>query len=163
MRRIGWVLVGSLFGLFLLAGADAGQAIHFPVYGFSIAPLEGPAGPTDSMLVTMFLPPSDGFAPNVGVISQTSTGTIDDYIATSKQDCASAGWKIIQLNKLDDHTVVFEYTGQASGKALHWYSKASLKGNEVLLVTATATEGQWAKDATQLQQCVDSFQRDSDK
>lgn len=53
-------------------------------------------------------------------------------------------------------------TGPGSRPTLpkQWYAKASLKGGEVLLTTATATEQQWHKDVDRLQACVDSFKRD---
>src|ERR1700733_13220563 len=163
MRRIGWTLLASLFGVFLIAASDAERTLHFPLHEFSLAPLEAPRGSTNAVLLTMSLPAATGFSPNVNVQAQNSPGTMDDYIVSTKMDCDSAGLKIIKLTKVDDNPLVFEYAGALSGQKLHWYSKASRKGDEILLVTATATEDQWAKVGDQLQQCVDSFQRDADK
>jgi len=158
MKRIPW-LVALACGAAAVLGAAAGQALHFPQHGFSIAPLEGRAG-ANGMVLLMSLSPTDGFAPNVNVMAQTSHGTIDDFIALSKRQFTQAGLHVIKAEKLDDNDAAFEYSGNLQGRALHWYAKASLKGDEVLLATATATDAQWPKLADQLKACVDSFRRD---
>ena len=158
MKRI-MLLVVVACGTAALLGAAAGQALHFPQHGFSIAPLEGRAGST-GMVVLMSLPPTGGFAPNVNVVAQTSHGTMDDFIALSKQQFAQAGLHVVKAEKGGDSDATFEYTGNMQGRALHWYAKASLKGDEVLLATATATDQQWPKFADPLKACVDSFRRD---
>jgi hypothetical protein len=159
MKRIGLMLVAAC-GWALLVGANAGQGLHFPMHGFSIAPLEGKTTGTNALLMTMFLPPSGGFAANVNVVAQNAPGSLDDYMAASKRGFEQAGFTVIKADKLDDSTAVVEYAGNFQGKSLHWYAKASLKNNEVLLTTATATEQQWRKDADRLRECVDSFKRE---
>jgi hypothetical protein len=158
MKRIVW-LVALACGAAAVLGAAAGQALHFPQHGFSIAPLEGRAGST-GMVVLMSLPASDGFAANVNVVAQTTHGTIDNYMALSKRQFAQAGFQVVKADKLNDSDAIFEYTGNMQGRALHWYAKASLKGDEILLATATATDPQWPKVADQLKACIDSFRRD---
>jgi hypothetical protein len=111
----------------------------------------------------MSLPPFDGFAPNVTVLKMTHHGTIDGYIAISKKSIEAKGWKVTKIDRLDDNTAVFQYFGQMGANSLGFYSKASLKGDEVLLVTASATQPAWKQYASQLQACVDSFQRDAGK
>ena len=160
MKKIAWMLV-AICGLCLLGGANGQPALHFPLHGFSIAPLEGQAAGATSLLLTMSLPASGGFAPNVNVLTQHAPGSIDDYIAAGQRGIEQSGFKIVKVNKLDDHTVTFEYTGNMQGRPLHWYSKASQKGAEVLLATATTTEQGWAADSAQLRACVDSLQRDA--
>jgi hypothetical protein len=162
MRKIGSALLAGLFCVFLLGAADTQQQIHFPLHGFSIDALEGPAD-TRGMLMSMSLPASDGFAPNVNLISQNSPGTIDQYIEISKQQVTQNGWTLIKANKVDDNTAVMEITGKVGDNSLHFYDKVSRKGDEVILITATATENQWTTNSAQLEACVDSFQRDSDK
>jgi hypothetical protein len=160
MRRMGWILLGGLFGMFLLGAADVQQKIHFPMHGFSISPLESPPGGPDGAILTMCLPPSDGYAPSVSVLSQKSPGTIDDCIATSKKWMEKNGLKVINVTKLDDNTATFLFAGKVNGKSLHAYARASRKGDQVMLIVAIATEDQWKTDAAQMQNCVDSFQRD---
>jgi hypothetical protein len=109
----------------------------------------------------MSLPPTDGFAPNVNVIAQNYPGSLDDYIALSKQQTANAGWNWIKADKADDSTAIIEFASKTANISLHYYAKVSRKGPEIILITATATEKQWAADSTQLKACVDSFQRDA--
>ena len=158
MKQIAWLVALACGGAALL-GAAAGQALHFPQHAFSIAPLEGRAGST-GMVLLMSLPPTGGFAPNVNVVAQPSHGTMDDFIALSKQQFAQAGLHVVRAEKVGENDAAFEYTGNMQGRPLHWYAKASLKGDEVLLTTATATDQQWPKFADQLKACVDSFRRD---
>ena len=159
MKRLGWMLA-AVVGLSLLAAAKLPQALHFPLHRFSISPLEGRTAGTNSLLLTMSLPVSGGFAPNVNVVAQNAPPSIADYIAISKREFEEHGMKVLQSNKPDNNTVIFEYTGTLQNRPLHWYAKASLKGREMLLATATATEQQWPSDGAQLRACVDSFQRD---
>jgi len=159
MKRLGWILI-AVCGLCVIGLARGPEALHFPIHRFSISPLEGPTHGATSVLLTMMLPASGGFAPNVNVVAQSTAGTIDNYIAATKREIEQNGFKLVQEDKVDDHTGVFEYTGTLQNRPLHWYTRASLKGREVLLVTATATEQQWPSSSAQLRDCVDSFQRD---
>lgn len=117
MKRIVW-LVAVASGAAALLGAAAGQALHFPQHGFSIAPLEGRAG-SPGVVLLMSLPPTGGFAPNVNVVSQPSRGTIDDFIALSKQQMAQAGLHVVKAEKAGDNDAAFEYTGNMQGRAAH--------------------------------------------
>jgi hypothetical protein len=160
MKRIGLALAG-LCGLCLLIGAGAQEMLHFPLHRFSIAPLEAPAAEgTNSILLTMSLPASGGFAPNVNVITQASPGSIDDYIAASKGGFQQAGLRVTKFQKLGQDAVVFEYAGRLQNRPLHFYAKAVVKDGQVLFATATATEQEWPSVSAQLQACVDSFRRD---
>jgi len=159
MRCNGYSVLAGIFFLTLLGAAETHTAIHFPIHGFSIAPLEAPGG-GDGMILAMSLPASDGFAPNVNVMSQPASGTMDDYIALSKGGIDKAGFNVIKAQKVDENTGAFEYTGTVAGRILHWYSRAIHKSDGVFLVTATASEVQWPRDAKQLEACVDSFQPD---
>ena len=160
MKKLTTVLIAAC-GLIVLVGAESRQALHFPLHAFSIEPLEGRTAGGTAVLMTMSLPPSGGFASNVNVLTQNAGGgSIDDYLAVSKRGFEQAGMKVIKADKLDDSTLLIEYNGIFQGTPMHWYAKASLKGNEVLLATGTATEKQWPKDAARLKACVDSFKRD---
>jgi hypothetical protein len=160
MKHLASTSLVALFALFIFAAADAPQTLHFPIHGFSIAPLESSTAGKNASLFTMYLPASGNFAPNIVVMAQDSPGSMDDYMALSKRQVDEQGWKSLKSEKVDDNTAIFEFTGKSKDTPIHWYSKASRKGAEVILVTATATEQQWSDSGAQLQACVDSFKRD---
>lgn len=159
MKRFAWLLI-AVCGAGLLAGAAARDALHFPLHKFSIAPLEVQTAGQPATLMSMYLPPSDQFAPNVNVVSQPWPGSLDQYITTSKQEFAHNGLQLLKADKADDNTVTMEYAGNMQGRPLHFYAKAGLKNHEVLLATATATDRQWPAVSPRLRACIDSFQRD---
>ena len=161
-------MIKTIVFLFTLAAfalrtsaAESTNRLLFPVSGFSIKPLEAPLGKGPQQPLFMALPASDGFAANVNVQIQPYNGTLDDYIALSEQQFKSAGLKISQRNKQGPSAVVFEYTGEVQGRALHWYARAAHEKGRVYLVTATATEAQWKTEAGALKACVDSFRREA--
>lgn len=134
-------------------GGQPSNKLTFKSEGYSIAPLaEGQKG------TMMFLPATDGFAPNVNIQVQGYENGIDAYAALSRQQFKDAGLKVLSERKVSNTTVVFEYSGQLGGRTLHWYARAVQKGASVYLVTATATDSQWANVALKLKACVDSFE-----
>lgn len=160
MKRTGWELA-AVCGLCLMVSAAARESLHFPLHRFSITPLEGRTAGKQSVLLFMSLPASGGFGPNVNVVAQPAPPSIDDYLSISKREFEQKDMKILKADKVDDQTAVVEYTGNLQNRSLHFYAKAILKGKEVLLATATATEQQWESDGAQLRTCVDSFRRDA--
>jgi hypothetical protein len=138
--------------------ALAVDKLNFPKAGFSIAPLDSESEPVQQQKLVMFLPVSNGFAPNVNVMTQPHTGTLDEYIEISKQGFLKAGFTVLNLTKSGADTVIFEYTGQIQARSLHWYARAILKNGKIHLVSATALEEQWLATAAKLKACVDSFQ-----
>ncbi len=141
----------------LAPAADTGK-LNFPQAGFTIAPLDGPSEAAQQQKLMMFLPASDGFAPNVNIMTQPHTGTLDEYIAISKEGIQKVGFTILNLAKSGADTIVLEYTGQMQNRSLHFYARAILKNGKVFLVTATALEDQWPASCKKLKACVDSFQ-----
>ena len=140
--------------------AESTNRLLFPVTGFSIKPLETPLGKVPQQALFMALPASDGFAANVNVQIQPYSGTLDEYIALSEEQFKAAGFKVVQRSKQGQSAVVFEYVGEMQGRALHWYAKAVHATDRVYLVTATATETQWKREAVPLKECIDSFRRE---
>ena len=143
------------------SAAESTNRLLFPAGGFSIKPLETPLGKLPQQALFMALPPSDGFAANVNIQLQPYSGTLDEYIALSEQQFKAAGFKLVQRNKQGQSGVLFEYTGEMQGRALHWYARAEQATGRVYLVTATAAETQWKRDALSLKACVDSFRREA--
>ena len=119
--------------------------------GFSIAALEG------TQALAMLLSPSDGFAANVNVQVQPYPGTLDDYIALSRDQFREIGATVVSQRKSGASTRVVEYTGEVSGSSLHFYSRAEKRGNKVYLATASATAQQRPSLSAKLKACVDSL------
>jgi hypothetical protein len=139
-----------------LAG-DKAETLTFKQAGFSIAPLDEPQkGPSQTLI--MFLPASDGFAPNVNVQIQPYSGSIDAYADLSKTQFKQVGFKLLSENKSGKAEITFEYSGTLQGRNFHWYARAIQNGGIIYLVTATATEEQWSKVADKLKVCVNSFE-----
>jgi hypothetical protein len=147
----------------LTCHGQATNRLHFPISGFSIAPLEAPLGLTPLQALVMFMPATNGFAANVNVQIQPYGETIDDYLTVSIQQCKDAGFKVLQQNATEKTAVVFEYAGDMEGRRLHWYARAQKTTGKVYLVTATAPEDQWDRLAPQLKACVDSLRCDTEE
>ena len=162
MKKLLFVSASLLLGV-LVGHAESTNRLHFPATGFSIAPLEAPTEKSPQQVLMMFLPVSDGFAPNVNVQVQPYTGTIDDYLSLSLKQCESAGFKLSLQKTTGKSAAVFEYTGDFQGRQLHWYARAEKSGSKVYLVTATATDEQWNKVASKLKVCVDSLRPDGNE
>jgi hypothetical protein len=160
MKRTALTLLIGGAALALLAAADGPSALHFPLHGVSINALEAPSNGSPSMLLTMCLPVTDAFAPNVSVMDEPSPGSIDDYIASSRKEYAKTNLTIIAINKLDGDNVTLEYTGPVDNRTLHFYSKASHRGTEIVIATGICTAKQWPDVGAKLRGCVDSLQRD---
>ena len=145
-----------VFGLLIPASNAKEARLHFKENGFSIAPLEGKTDTEIYQSLMMFLPPSEGFAPNVNVEVQPYKGSMREYTNLSKQQFKTA--KLTVLNEtITEKSVVFEYSGLFQGRELHWYAKPELTVEKMYLVTATSTEPQWKTVATKLKTCVNSF------
>ena len=125
--------------------------------GFAISPLDEP-GKGTHLLLSMFLPASGGFSPNVNVQSQEYSGTIDEYVTMSLHGLKESKFDLISNSKPSKDRVVCEYTGLMNGKVLHFYANAVMKDRTVFLVTATALEDQWKGASEKLRSCVDSLE-----
>jgi hypothetical protein len=136
--------------------ADSTNRLAFPGIGFSIKALEEPAASGYYQPLTMALPSSEGFAPNVVVLTEKSSGSLDEYIAKSKRSFEQAKLEII-LEKKVGSSVKFECAGELNGRKLHFYSRAEMSGDRLFVASATATAQQWKSEATRLKECVDSF------
>lgn len=158
------LLFTSLFLATAVSHAQSTNRLRFSVAGFSIASLEiAPGGKTPQQALIMCLPASDGFAPNVNVQIQPFADTIEAYVKVSLEQFTKAGLKLTEQKPLSKSAVLLEYGGEMQGKTLHFYARAEKSGDNVYLVTATATEEQWARTSTQLKACVDSFRCEAAK
>ncbi|NLY88130.1 MAG: hypothetical protein GX085_00685 [Firmicutes bacterium] len=148
----------SLILLFVTCPPGLASTLVYEKNGFTIDALEGEVGAEPYQVLVMFLPPTaDGFAPNINIQIQPYPGTMEDYIALTKQQIAGAGWKLLELATPGKDVITLEFAGEPQGFGLHWYAKAVKDGDRVYLVTATASENFWADLAGQLKSKVDSF------
>lgn len=147
----------ALLALALSAGvAQADEPLVFAEHGFSIRPLKGKSAAATQQVLTMTMPASEGFAPNVNVQVQPFDGTLDDYMKISREQFKAMGIKMVQ-EKREGKAIILEYTGTMKGMPLHWYARAVQAQGKIFLTTATAAESQWAGVAAQLKECVASF------
>ena len=132
--------------------------VELPQYGFKIEPLDA-AAPSETTVTALatFLPPSDGFAPNINVQIQPYAGTIKDYAELSKGQFDQFKLRVLASEFKGDREWAAEYEGPLQGTLLHVYARAISKDGKIYLVTATATPAQWAVVGARLKKHVDSF------
>lgn len=147
-----WVLCGSA----VLSPLNA-SLVDLPQYGFQIEALDAKSGDSAVSALMMFLPPSDGFAPNINIQIQPYAGTIKEYVALSKGQFEQMKWKLISEKENGANAWVAEYAGTMQDKDLHFYARALLKEGKIYLATATAKESQWATVGPTLRERVNSF------
>ncbi len=148
-----------LFTLVISAtNAQANNRLISPDLGFSMEiPVSNSADSAIHQLAVFFLPTSDGFSANVNVQKQKFVDSIKTYDQISTVQLNSMGLTIIS-REMSDNMVVYEYTGDAQGRSLHWYAKAIKNGSYVYLVTATGLESKWPVQKQELMKAIDSFQ-----
>jgi len=152
IKKIALFVVASI----LVSSAYA-EKLEFPKSGFSIDSLD--PSPTSGVIqpIQMFLPPVNGFAPNVNVQVQAYDGTIKQYRELSEGQFKQFDFTILSI-KETDNSLSLEYTGSMQGLNLHWYAKVFKKGNHAYLVTATGTQADWEVNKEKLISNVNSFQ-----
>ena len=151
----------ALLSLLILSciPAQAQSRLDFPSAGFSIAALD--AAPTEMgyQVLTMSLPPSGGFSPNINVQIQPFDGSLDDYIALTHEQFDTYGLEMLSEDR-EDVSVTWEYSGTIQGMDLHCYARAECTAGKVYLVTGAAYSAQWGTVSATLRSCVDSFRLD---
>lgn len=141
-----------------------GETFELPQYGFSIEALDAPPSTTTATtaLIT-FLPVSDGFAPNVNVNIQPYTGSMESYVAVSKDQFKQQNLTVVTEKQIGENEWIVEYAGPMQGDNLHYYARAAANNGKVYLVTASAKEKQWSGVQALLQKAVDSFKINGDE
>ena len=91
---------------FSLPAAESTNKLHFPVSGFSIAPLEVSPGDKTGQALMMFLPVAGNFSANVNVQIQPYTGTIEEYTTLTLKQFKDAGIKLVAQKKAAPSSVV---------------------------------------------------------
>ena len=136
--------------------AAGGHSLGFTEHGFAIDPLVGHDAEQMQQVVTMMLPATGGFSPNVNVQVQPFHGTIEEYLSVSKEQFKAGGITMLS-EKHDAKTATLEYKGTMQGQPLHWYARAFLAKNGLILATGTALESQWKGASAALRKSVDSL------
>lgn len=152
MKILSTALLTGLFSL-TLSLTTASPTLEFPQYGFEIDTLEAP-GPvnTTTQALIMFLPASEGFAPNINVQIQTFPYSFKQYQDVSKKQFAELKWKMLS-EKLEGNRWTIEYTGDE----LRFYAVIIKHNNLIYLATGCARESQWADVGEIIRKRVDSF------
>jgi hypothetical protein len=139
-----------------VSSAAESPRLLFQEHGFSITALPGADDQQVHQVLIMMLPASDSFAPNVNVQIQPFGGTLDQYVAISRQQFQQAQWQVLG-EEVGRDAAAWECSGELEGSTYHWYIVAHSAGARVYLVTATALEQQWDGVGATLVECVDSF------
>jgi len=144
--------------LWCSAFGEKGGTYVSPDHGFSIDVATAPSK-MSYQLALFYLPPVDGFAPNVGVRVQVFHGSMREYDEISAGQFKQTGLDLTH-HQVHRNEAVYEYNGNLRGTHMHWYSRAVKKDNRVFVVTATALQNQWKRVEDELRQSVDSFSFD---
>lgn len=122
------------------------------------SPPTGPVGAADAVFqpITLMQPMRGGFAANVNVMSQPFGGTAEAYLVTSLAQAEAMNWTVLASGH-SETGCVFEATGTMGARQLHWYARAVMQGERVILATATALESRWEEDGPGLRASVDSL------
>jgi len=151
------ILIVLLSVSFDVMAKDVKNKLVFPKLGFSIDALEGDAKSANYTVFSMSLPPSESFAPNVNLMIQEYSGSLQEY-----KELSDGQFKSMKLNVVTSDikggNYIMEYAGNISNKSLHFYAKAVKKGSLIYLATATATPNQWKEYALILKKNVNSFE-----
>lgn len=141
----------------LFAAEPSTASVKFPGYGFEIGALETGDPRVNFMPLTMSLPASDGFAPNINVTLQSHKDSLASFVSLTKEQFAQMQLTLVEEQLVGDYEWRVEYTGPFRNSTLHWYARAVAKDGRVYLATATALETQWPKVGARLREGVDSF------
>lgn len=161
MEYIFALVLPAFLGLGQVSAPVAGDTVRgdheLVTNGFSINALEiGETGDSTVPVLTLMLPATERFAPNVNVQIQPFDGTLDEYADLSRAQFAEAKAKVIFYKRSGD-ALVGEYAADLQGRKLHFYARTLQSGDRIYLATATATETQWPSVGAKLKACVDSL------
>lgn len=132
-----------------------------PLNGFRIeAPeFEPVPGGTTQVVLHMFGPASDGFAPNLNVMVQPAM-TAQQLRDISSTQFVQIGLKVLreEPGKLQGRdTVLYEYAGQMQQRDMHFLALGVCHADRTYLVTCTSLESQFAKLKAAFEAAVKSF------
>jgi hypothetical protein len=97
----------------------------------------------------LIAPPSNGFAPNVNVLTQVRRGTdLDKYMDENVRAIGVMGWKVLRHSKVAGangyQLGLMEFSGAMNGqeddRVLHFLAIFDVRDDQVVLATLTAEE-----------------------
>ncbi len=147
MKKIAVMLILMCAGSLTWAGTYTDD-----VYGFSV---ESPAfkkltAAEGGVTVVQFLAPAErNFSSNLNVQVQNTKMTKEEYIDTTREQMATLGFEVLsQTEGVKDGFpfIMWEHRGKMQGFDLHWLAVAVFRTGNVLLVTGTSLESDFAKN-----------------
>lgn len=133
------------------------DTIELPRYGFEIEAMDAETTGNPAQALIMFLPASEGFAPNVNVQIQPYPGTLASYVELSQKQFEQVKFEVIAQKVDADTEWRVEYRSPSPNGPLRHYARAVVAPGQVYLVTATAKDSQWTAVEAILRRHVDSF------
>lgn len=140
----------------LISAQSGGGKADFPGLGFSIGTFNQTAAPETQTVVSLYLPATESFAPNINVMIQTYSGSPAGYKDLTDSQLKNASYTSL-VSKVENGVYILEYLGDYSGKKLHFYSIAKFRNGKVYLATATATIAQWKEYKAELVRVVNTL------
>jgi len=154
------ILMAGVLILSLTAGTVSAETTNTFIsrdHGFSIeAPLSPDSRNQGGNIVMFFLPVTEAFAANIGVIKQGYDGSIEAYDKLNRDQYKIFGFTVLN-RKISKNEAKYEFIGTQQGKAMHYYARAVATGQNVYVVTAVSLESYWQKQRVYLIKSVDSF------
>ncbi len=145
--------------LLLLHGKGCAAPVVYPEYGFKIDTLVASKETQTANFTPLLLclPISNGFSPNVNVLIQPYKTNPKEYLTTSVKQFESMGWLVITSSS-DATSAVIEATATMNQIDVHFYVRAIVLKDKVVLATASCAETDWPKLKEKLVGCVNSLQ-----
>ncbi len=128
----------------------------FPGLGFSINTFNIKEIPNNQPIISLYLPVTEKFAPNVSVLIQEFNGTQNQYKESSESQLKNENITTI-TSKIENDSYILEYISAYDDKKLHFYTIAKFKDGKVFLATAAATIKQWVKYKNELMSVINSL------
>jgi len=157
MKKISTLLFLSAWLLLSTHTPLSANEARFNSSGFAIEPLIVRESGEDYTALSMFLEPSDGFAPNVNVRKIYFEGTMSEFLESSKNDFEKMEWEVLDSRLLDDGSMLLEATGTYNNLELHWYLRAVRSREAFYLATGTTLQSQWMDVGRIIRRSADSI------
>ena len=149
-------------GLASPARADKPSVYSDGRYGCSLTPPAFARGEKDSsgMAASFSGFPKNGFAPNVNVMIQNVSMTLEEYRGISVGQFKQMDLTVLSETRKKvsgKDAIVWEYEGRLQGRALKWMALAVSDVDRIFLITATALKADYDPVAKEFTACLESF------
>lgn len=131
--------------------------MRFNSSGFAIEPLIVQESGKDYTVTSMFLEPTEGFAPNINVRKVYFEGTMAEFLDVTRSDFEEMEWSILDARIMDDGSMLLEATGSYNNLELHWYVRAVRSRDAVFMATGTTLQSQWMSVGRIIRRSADSI------